>query len=406
MWRDWALVGAVTVTALLETGLRDDVVWRPFATALALGLVWPLLWRRTHPLAVVAVTFGAVIALNVATLLTSTDSVGLYTMIYILVLPYALLRWGSGREIAVGLAIIVVAYALGIAADYTNVGEAFAAAVFALSPAVLGAMVRFQATYQAAEKEQIKLLEREQLARELHDTVAHHVSAILVRAQAGRVVAATDPDAPMAALAVIEGEAARALTEMRLMVGALRDGETADLAPQQGVRDLPRLAAAAGDSPPVTVELLGDVDDLRPAVTAAIYRLAQESMTNALRHARHASRIDVRVNVESDSVQLTVVDDGVSHPSGRSPSGYGLVGMAERATLLGGTLEAGPGRDRGLDRECRAAAVRWRPMTIRVLVADDQEIVRTGLAMILGAQPDIEVVAQAADGRTAVDPGT
>ena len=293
------------------------------------------------------VTFGAVIALNVATLLTSTDSVGLYTMIYILVLPYALLRWGSGREIAVGLAIIVVAYALGIAADYTNVGEAFAAAVFAMSPAVLGAMVRFQATYQAAEKEQIKLLEREQLARELHDTVAHHVSAILVRAQAGRVVAATDPDAPMAALAVIEGEAARALTEMRLMVGALRDGETADLAPQRGVRDLPRLAAAAGDSPPVTVELLGDVDDLRPAVTAAIYRLAQESITNALRHARHASRIDVRVNVESESVHLSVVDDGASDPSGRSPSGYGLIGMAERAALLGGTLEAGPGRDRG-----------------------------------------------------------
>ena len=107
-------------------------------------------------------------------------------------------------------------------------GEAVGGAVFAMSPVVLGLAVRFQTAYQLRERDQVVLLEREQLARELHDTVAHHVSAIAVRAQAGRVVAATDPGAAVDALLVIEAEASRALTEMRLMVGALRTGEEAD----------------------------------------------------------------------------------------------------------------------------------------------------------------------------------
>ena len=90
------------------------------------------------------------------------------------------------------------------------------------------------------------------------------------------------------------------------------------------------------------MELSGDLDDLRPLVEAAIYRLAQESITNAVRHARHATRIDVRVAGDGDCVRLTVRDDGAAGSTAPSSSGYGLVGMTERATLLGGTLEAGP----------------------------------------------------------------
>jgi len=131
------------------------------------------------------------------------------------------------------------------------------------------------------------------------------------------------------------------------MVGALREGEEPDLAPQRGVADIERLAGTAGDSPRVDVELSGDLDDLRPSVGAAIYRLAQESITNAVRHARHATRIKVCVTGDDDSVRLTVADDGDAGSTGRSSSGYGLVGMTERATLLGGTLEAGPGTERG-----------------------------------------------------------
>lgn len=347
VWRDWVMVGAVVVTAVLEGTLRSDVVWRPAALALVLGLVWTLLWRRTHPLATVAIAFTVIIAFNFASIVLDSGPVGLYASGFILLLPYALLRWGSGRDVIVGLPIILVAYGLGIAADYNGIGEAIGAAMFGLFPAVLGALMRFVTTYRANEKEQIKLRERQQLARELHDTVAHHVSAIAVRAQAGQVVAATDPQAATDSLQIIEEEASRVLTEMRLMVGSLRDSEDAELSPQQGVADIPRLATTIGQAPPVTVSLTGALDDVRPSVGAATYRIAQESITNAIRHAHYATRIDVRVEGDAHVVRLTVSDDGDPQPADPSSAGYGLVGMRERASLLGGTLTAGPGTEGG-----------------------------------------------------------
>ena len=150
------------------------------------------------------------------------------------------------------------------------------------------------------------------------------------------------------------------------------------------------------------MELSDDLDDLGPPVDAAIYRIAQESITNAVRHARRATRVDVSVAGESDCVRLTVRDDGDAGSTGRSGAGYGLVGMAERAMLLGGTLEAGPDPDGGWTVSAVLPRRIPQHMSIRVVIADDQEIVRTGLAMILDAQPDIDVVGQAADGRAAV----
>ena len=347
VWRDWVLVAVLVPTAVLEGVLRDEVVWRPVALVLALGLVFPLLWRRTAPLAAVAVAFGALIAFWIAALVSADGPVGLYTTSYVLLLPYSLLRWGSGREAAAGLVVILVTGLLGIAEDYTGIAEAVFGIMFLMFPAALGAAVRFQTTYRLREMDQVKLREREQLARELHDIVAHHVSAIVIRAQAGRVVAASSPDAAVAALEVIEEEASRTLAEMRLMVGALRQAEEPDLAPQRGVADIERLARGAGDSPPVAVHLSGDLDDLRPTVGAALYRLAQESITNAVRHARHATRIDVRVVGDEQCVRLTVSDDGDAGSLGASPSSYGIAGMTERAKLLGGALEAGPSLDRG-----------------------------------------------------------
>ena len=348
VWRDWVLVAALVLAAVLEGILRDEVVWRPVALVLALGLVFPLLWRRTAPLAAVAVAFGALIAEHgIAALVGADGPVGLYTTAYVLLLPYSLLRWGSGREAAAGLVVILVAGLLGIAGDYTGIAEAVFGIMFLLFPAALGASVRFLTTSRLREMDQVKLREREQLARELHDIVAHHVSAIVIRAQAGRVVAASRPDAAVTALEVIEEEASRTLAEMRLMVGALRQAEEPDLAPQRGVADIERLARGAGDSPPVAVHLSGDLDDLRPTVGAALYRLAQESITNAVRHARHATRIDVRVVGDDQCVRLTVSDDGDAGSLGAGGSSYGIAGMTERAKLLGGALEAGPSLDRG-----------------------------------------------------------
>ncbi len=346
VWRDWVLVGLLSLSALLEGTFRSDVLWRPVALVLALTLVWTLLWRRTHPLLMLAIAFVPLTLLSVASLLTGVAPVGLYTNGFILLLPYALLRWGSGRDALLGLPLIVTTYVLGIAADYTNVGESVAGLLFGLFPAVLGVLVRLQSQTHAQEKEQVKLREREQLARDLHDTVAHHVSAIAVRAQAGRYVAATDPERAIDSLRVIEEEASRALSEMRVMVGALRNGEDADLAPQRGIRDIPHLAHD-DHSPVVAVHIAGSLDDLSSAVDGAVYRMAQESITNALRHARDATRIDVRVHAGESDIGLTVIDDGAPSTTPSDRQGYGLLGMRERAALLGGTFEAGPQRDRG-----------------------------------------------------------
>lgn len=361
VWRDWVLVGLLIPTAIVEGIFRGDVAWRPVALVLGVGLALTLLWRRTHPLAVVAVTFGALIVSSIAVLIGVDDPIGLYTMIYVVLLPYSLFRWGSGREAGIGLAIIVVAVVLGTVADFTGVVEAVVGSLFLLFPVSVGASVRYWASSRLRELDQVKLREREQLARELHDTVAHHVSAIAIRAQAGQVVAASHPGAAMDALAVIEEEASRTLTEMRVIVGSLREDRAAALAPQPGVADLVRLARSVGDRPRVEVDLSGDLEDLMPSVEAAIYRIAQESITNAVRHARQATRIDVRVTGDDDCVRLTVHDDGDVSSTPRNSLGYGLVGMTERAMLLGGSFEAGPGPERGWTVEAvlpRAGAAR------------------------------------------------
>ena len=128
------------------------------------------------------------------------------------------------------------------------------------------------------------------------------------------------------------------------MVGALRHGDQADLRPQQGIRDLPRLELHGSETGPrVAVTIADGLEVVRPSVDAACFRIAQEAVTNALRHARHASKVEVRVDGDAEDVRITVVDDGRGGgASVTSAPGFGLVGMAERAKLLGGTFNAGP----------------------------------------------------------------
>ena len=342
VWRDWVLVAVLVPTAVLEGLLREDLAWPAVAIVVALVAISTLLWRRTRPLLAVAVAFGSIGAAAVAELLWADEPVGLYTSICVLLLPYALFRWGAGREAAIGLAFLACVYLLSVLeGEMSAAPDAIGAAVVLLFPALAGAAVRFRANAHARELDHVKLREREQLARELHDTVAHHASAIVIQAQAGRAVAATRPEAALAALSAIEGEATQVLAELRELVGALRDGEpAAPLGPRAGIRDIARLART--DAPSVEVELSGELDGLRPMVQAALYRLAQESITNAVRHARNASRILVRVVADGEVVRLTVSDDGDPPRSAARGAGFGIAGMAERAALLGGSLSAGP----------------------------------------------------------------
>lgn len=348
VWRDWALVTLLAGAAVLENLLRDDVRWRPATVLPVVVLAFALLWRRTHPLAAVVISFGSVVLLDLASTLAGVDgSVGLGAVGFILVLVYALFRWASGRDAAIGSGIVLVTYVVGTMRDYTGLPDAMIAFGILAFPAVLGVSLRILSTSRLQELDQVRLREREQLARELHDTVAHHVSAMVIRAQAGRVVASTNPAAAGDALEVIEAEGSRTLAEMRLMVGALRERQDAELAPQGGVSDIERLARTLGDQPLVEVQLTGDLDAVGPSVDAAVFRIAQESITNAMRHARHATRVVVRVEGDQRCVRVTVSDDGDAVSGVRGRAGYGLVGMTERVTLLGGSIEVGPDPDRG-----------------------------------------------------------
>src|SRR2546430_11115667 len=223
------------------------------AVVLAVWLSVLSLWRRTRPLAMVALGFGATILLQVASLVASPrEPVGLYTSLVVLVLVYALPRWGSGREVVLGGVVIVATVALSAVTDDTPAAEEVVGFGFLLLPAVIGASVRFRTTARERQLEHVRSRERERLARELHDTVAHHVSAMVIRAQAGRVVAGGDPAPAVEALEGVEEEGARTLEEMRSIVAALRNGGAgAELTPPAGVADPERLVRAPGGRLPV-----------------------------------------------------------------------------------------------------------------------------------------------------------
>ncbi|WP_447004077.1 sensor histidine kinase [Saccharothrix isguenensis] len=343
VWWDWALVAVLAPLAVVEGVSRAGVPDRVLSVAVAVGLLFTLLWRRSRPLTAVAVAFGVS---AVCTVVLGREFPDLDVMAYMLLLPFAVFRWGSGREMVLGAAVMLGKVGLSTALGHLRPQDTLAVVVVLFFPMALGAAVRYRARARARELEQAKLVERERLARDLHDTVAHHITAMAIRAQAGIATAASDPSAAVEALRVIDAEAARALDEMRGIVRILRAEQPVDLAPNPRVADLGQLVSRTG--PAVEVEVDGDLDDVPSPVAAAVYRLAQEAVTNARRHARHATRIDVRVVADDIEVRLRVSDDG--EPVPRRPSGapgYGLIGMSERAGLLGGTCAAGPNPDRG-----------------------------------------------------------
>jgi signal transduction histidine kinase len=191
--------------------------------------------------------------------------------------------------------------------------------------------------------------ERAEIARELHDIVAHAMSVIAVRSGVARMVLDTDPQQAREALGIIETTTRRSLQEMRLLVGVLRDDDDQEVAlkPAPGLADLDRLAAdleVAGVAVDLRVE--GTARVLPPAADLSAYRIVQEALTNVVRHAG-PTRAHVRIGYRPDEVAIEVTDDGPaggheSHPGHQSSGGHGLIGMRERAALFGGELTAGP----------------------------------------------------------------
>ncbi|MFK4806083.1 sensor histidine kinase [Microbacterium sp. ZW CA_36] len=336
VWRDWVLVVAIPLLAVVEASVRTDVPWRWLWAVVLAALAPTLLWRRSRPFTMLGIAFAVGTTVGLAT----AGDPQLYTTAYFLILLYAVFRWGSGRAMIAGGALVVIGMLLTFVASPPDVADIIGGVAVAVTTSTLGLAARWRRRARTRELEQVRLLEREELARDLHDTVAHHVSAIAIQAQAGSAVAATDPSATVQVLHAIEAEATRTLREMRAMVGVLRAPDDA-LAPTPGlagIRALERMDAAA---PAVAVRLGGDLESVPPTVAASVFRIAQEAVTNARRHARDVTRIDVGVDVDTDGVRLEVRDDGAGAASAPSP-GYGITGMRERAALLGGTCDSGP----------------------------------------------------------------
>ena len=290
--------------------LRSDVPLRGLAIAVTVGLAPTLLWRRTHPFAVVAIAFGSAVVVDIALIVADAPALDMVSMIYFLILPYALFRWGSGRRGG------------GRAGHHPGHGDARVLReldrrrrrdrrhVVLASSMVLGVSARTQHGARERRLEQAKAEERVQLARELHDTVAHHVSAIAIQAQAGRALAAIAAGPGGGA----GGDRGRGVADPG------RDAGDGAGAAQPGARGL--RAAARGRGPRAAGRRLADRapgrgDDCGrpesacpPAVDAAVFRIAREAVTNSLRHARNATRVDVRVEGNGTSVLLSVRDDG------------------------------------------------------------------------------------------------
>jgi signal transduction histidine kinase len=195
--------------------------------------------------------------------------------------------------------------------------------------------------------------ERMELARELHDVVAHHVAGIVVQAQAARIVAAKRPETMEETLAGIESAGNDALAAMRRVVSLLRDpGDAGGVTPSpEQLSDL--VSRFADRGPAVQLRLAGSGGPSWPLeVTATVYRIVQEALTNVILHAPDAASVTVTVEEASSGVTVEVTDDAPRRGLSGSPlfapgGGHGLTGMRERAEALGGTLSAGPGPDGG-----------------------------------------------------------
>ncbi|SNT49048.1 Histidine kinase [Actinomadura meyerae] len=212
--------------------------------------------------------------------------------------------------------------------------------------AAAAALAASRRTFESTLLEHTARGERARIARELHDVVAHHISMISVQAETARLAVPGMPAEGAERLLAIGDTARTALTEMRRLLGVLREdaGTGPDRRPQPGLSQLLDLVDQTRESGAGAVRLIvrGHVAALDPGLELAAYRIAQEALTNARRHAPGAA-VDVEIDYAPDALRVAVRDNGPGPREAGAPAGHGLLGMRERAAAAGGELRTGPG---------------------------------------------------------------
>ena len=344
-----ALVVFLVLLVLSPDGPDDEVTFRMVGEVSIAGLVvfavagGALYWRRSRPLAAFGVTLGAA-ALSLG--FHDVDMVGI-AMLFAL---YGVGRYVSNDRwgyLALGGALAFVT--ISSITDAVAVAAAGFGLLLTLCIWYVGRLVRIRGERaaqlereHAAEARRAVVEERTRIARELHDVVAHRVSLMTVQAGAAKTVAADDPEGASQAMQAVETAGRQALDELRHLLGVLRpEAEAEALGPQAGLADVPRLVEqlrAAGLD--VTLTMDGEPADLPARVDLSAYRIVQEALTNALKHAGPGARTEVRLHTDDHGVDIEVLDDGRGATT-LTGSGHGIIGMRERALLLGGRLDAG-----------------------------------------------------------------
>jgi signal transduction histidine kinase len=350
-----ALVAYLTTVFVITQGPNDDPVLRGigevpigafFVLAVGNGA---LFWRRSRP---VAVLWVAVVASALSLGLGFSETAG----VSVLIALYSVGRYETDQRwsyaaLGGGFAFI----GIDAVVEPVSVTEILGGLFVVFLVWYIGRRIRTRVERaaqlrmaQAAEARRVVAEERTRIARELHDVVAHRVSLMTVQAGAAKTVAGADPEGALRAMEAVEQEGRQALDELRQLLGILRPETGGDgLGPQPGLADVPRLVdhfANAGLDISLTMD--GLPKDLPARVDLFAYRIVQEALTNVLRHAGPGARTGVRLGIDRQEIVVEVLDDGQG-PTISSESGHGIIGMRERALLLGGSLEAGPRPGRG-----------------------------------------------------------
>ena len=351
------LAAALLVGMVVEFLLLDHTQHRPTLVLLAVVTGVALLLQPGWPLAAPVVAVAAVAATAAFDPTAVEDATTPFFVI--LLAAWCFGAYNPPRRALVGLAAIAAAIVYVVARFPTSsAGDFLWVGSFVTAAWLAGFTVRHQAQQTKRLRELAAQLraqrdrmaeeavqaERSRIARELHDVVAHHVSVMTVQSGAVRRLLRAEQVREREALLSVEETGRKALTEMRRLLGVLKDDaeQPAPLAPQPGVRTLESLLQQVREAGlPVQLTTEGEPVELPPGVDLSAYRIVQEALTNALKYAGPA-RAWVVVRYGPDDVELEIANDGLTDSAQNGRPGHGLVGMRERVAVYGGELDSGP----------------------------------------------------------------